>query len=173
MVLEISLRAILILLLLPEGARTRFEDFIDLESALRMEWRHFEGLAAVLWNKMGYSMCYCTPGANDQGVDVVAINGINGALVQTKTSGKEGMKLGWETVKDVVGGEAYYKKKHLNVKFQKFGVTNQFFNDQAHAQAKLNNVTLIDQPRLDELLKQYPISMIEIENFIYTDWSYH
>lgn len=156
-----------------KGDRTRFEDLIDLETALRMEWRHFEGLAAVLFNKMGFSLCYCTPGANDQGVDVVAINGINGALVQTKTSGKEGMKLGWETVKDVVGGEAYYKKKHSNVKFQKFGVTNQFFNDQAHAQAKLNNVTLIDQARLDELLKQYPISMIDIEKFIYTDWSYH
>jgi len=111
------------------------DERVSLEMALRMEWRHFEGLTAALWSKRGFGFCYCTPGANDNGVDVVAISGNQGHLIETKTSGNEGTKLGWETVKDVVGGEAFYRRKHPNIQFKKVGVTNQFFNAQAHEQA--------------------------------------
>lgn len=155
---------------IPAGDAESIDERVNLEMALRMEWRHFEGLTAALWNKRGYELCYCTPGSNDNGVDVVAISGGGGVLIQTKTSGNEGAKLGWETVKDVVGGEAFYRRKHPNVQFQKVGVTNQFFNTQAHEQAELNGVELIDQLQLSELLEKYPVTMMDLERLLYAEW---
>jgi Holliday junction resolvase len=156
---------------IPGGNLEDIQKNIDLELALRMEWRHFEGLAAALWRKQGYELCYCTPGSNDHGVDVVAIWGDQGVLIQTKTSSQEGVRLGWETVKDVVGGEAFYCRCHPNIIFRKIGLTNQFFNSQACEQAELNNVELIDQAGLDSLIQQYPVTMIELERLLYTDWN--
>jgi len=155
---------------IPSGNTDDIHEHIDIGLALRMEWRHFEGLAAALWSKQGFELCYCTPGTNDHGVDVVAISGEQGVLIQTKTTSKEGMKLGWETVKDVVGGEAFYRRKHPNVEFKKVGLTNQFFNAQAYEQAELNNVLLVDQAMLSEMLTEYPTTMLELERLIYTDW---
>lgn len=154
----------------PGGYAADIEERVDLGMALCMEWRIFEGLIAALWNKQGFKTCYCTPGTNDQGVDVVAMSGKEGVLVQTKTSSNEGAKLGWETVKDVVGGEAFYKHRHPEVKFKKVGVTNQFFNDQAHLQAELNDVALVDQAGLGELLAQFPVTMLDVERMLYSDW---
>lgn len=154
----------------PKGGAGALDERIDLDIALQMEWRHFEGLAAALWSKQGYELCYCTPGSNDHGVDVVAISGNRGALIQTKTSSNEGTRLGWETVKDVVAGEAFYRRKHPNVTFKKVGVTNQFFNAQAHEQAELNGVELIDQTTLGELLGRHHVSMTELERILYDEW---
>lgn len=155
---------------IPVGEVAGLEERIDLELALRMEWRHFEGLAAALWSKQGFDVCYCTPGANDQGVDVVAIAGDQGVLIQTKTSSNEGTRLGWETVKDVVAGEAFYRRRHPNVQFKKVGLTNQFFNGQAHEQAELNDVQLVEQMMLGKLLDRYPVTMLELERLLYSDW---
>lgn len=147
------------------------QENIDMELVLRMEWRHFEGLAAVLWNKQGYELCYCTPTSGDHGVDVVAISGDQGVLIQTKTSSNEGAKLGWETVRDVVGGEAHYCRCHPNVVFRKIGLTNQFFNSQAYEQAELNGVELIAQDGLETLIQKYPVTMLELERLLYPDWN--
>ncbi len=135
-----------------------------------MQWRYFEGLAAALWTKQGYSFCYCTPQSGDLGVDVVAISGGKGVLIQTKTSGQDGAKLGWETVKDVSTGAAHYQKQHPHVNFRKVGLTNQFFNPSAHQQAQLNGVELIDQNGLAQLLEQYPVKMLEIEQILFSEW---
>lgn len=156
---------------IPAGDVDSINERINLEMALRMEWRHFEGLTAALWSKRGYDLCYCTPGASDNGVDVVAISGREGVLIQTKTSGNEGIKLGWEVVKDVVGGEAFYCRKHPNVQFKKVGVTNQFFNAHAHEQAELNGVELIDQQHLAGLLERHTVTMMDLERLLYADWS--
>jgi len=155
---------------IPDADVNAIDEIVSLEMALRMEWRHFEGLTAALWSKRGFDFCYCTPGANDNGVDVVAISGIQGNLIQTKTSSNEGTKLGWETVKDVVGGEAFYRRKHPNIQFKKVGVTNQFFNAQAHEQAGLNDVELIDQHQLGKLLEQHPVTMMDLERLLYAEW---
>lgn len=155
----------------PKGDAEAMEERINLEMALRMNWRHFEGLIGVLWKKRGFDVSYCTPGTNDNGVDVVAISGSLGELVQTKTSSIDGSKLGWDTVKELTGGEAFYCRRHPNVKFKKVGLTNQYFNSQAHEQAELNNVELLDQRNLAELLSTHEVMMIEIERLLYTDWS--
>ena len=154
----------------PNGDAGEIDERVDLEMALRMEWRYFEGLTAALWKKRGFELCYCTPGASDNGVDVVAINGRKGELVQTKTSGSEGAKLGWETVKEVVGGEAFYRRRHPNVDFKRVGLTNQYFNTQAHEQAELNSVELLDQRQLADLLDKHPVTMLEVERLLFADW---
>ncbi|MNJ33623.1 Restriction endonuclease [compost metagenome] len=155
---------------IPDGDVAGLQERITLDLALQMEWRHFEGLAAALWSKQGFDFSYCTPGTNDQGVDVVAISDGQGVLIQTKTSSNEGTKLGWELIKDLAGGEAFYQRKHPNVHFKKIGMTNQFFNAQALEQAELNDVTLVDQNRLGELLELFPVTMLEIERVLYSNW---
>lgn len=155
---------------IPAGNTDDIQEDVDFELALRMDWRLFEGLAGALWSKQGYELCYCTPATKDQGVDVVAITGDQGVLIQTKTSSNADKKLGWETVKEVVGGEAFYRRRHPNVDFKKVGLTNQFFNSQAHEQAELNDVLLVDQTMLSKMLTKYPVTMLDIERLLYTDW---
>ena len=153
----------------PPAAREDLKESITLSHVLSMEPRHFEGLMAVLWSKQGYK-CYCTPQSGDHGVDVVATHAGKGVLIQAKTSTTEGKTLGWDAVKEVVAGEAFYQRKHQNVDFQKACVTNQFFNSQAYEQASLNDVQLINQTELVDLLLQHPATMLELEKMLYTEW---
>lgn len=155
---------------IPDGDVAGLQERITLDLALQMEWRHFEGLAAALWSKRGFDICYCTPSTNDQGVDVVAISGRQGVLIQTKTSSNERTRIGWEVIKDLAGGEAFYQRKHPNVHFKKIGMTNQFFNAQTIEHAELNDVMLVDQNRLGELLEQFPVTMLDIERILYSNW---
>jgi Holliday junction resolvase len=155
----------------PPGDADGIDERVTLDMALRMEWRYFEGLASVLWAKQGYSISYCTAGSNDNGVDVVAIEGDRGVLIQTKSSGIDGTKLGWDTVKDVVAGEAFYRRKHPGIKFERVGLTNQFWNGQAQEQAGLNNVELVDQMGLELLLNTHSVTMSEVERALHADWS--
>lgn len=56
------------------------------------------------------------------------------------------------------------------VDFDKVCITNQFFNRQAHENAKLNSVELLDQTHLAELLERYPVTMMEVERMLYSQW---
>lgn len=157
----------------PGDAAEDIDEVVTLDVAMRMEWRHFEGLAAAIWSKRGFETVYCTPPANDNGVDVVAIRGGYGELVQIKSSASEGRALGWDAVNEVVAGEAFYKLRHPGVTFKKVGLTNQYFTSGAHESAALNAVELVDQGRLGELLAEHPVSMLEVERLLYGDWSLH
>lgn len=153
----------------PPADRAALNERITLSHALSMEPRHFEGLIAILWKKQGY-VCYCTPQSRDQGVDVVGTRTEKGVLIQAKTSSIDGKRLGWDAVKEVVTGAALYQRKHQNIDFQKICITNQFFNGQAHEHATLNKVILIDQTGLAALLLQYPATMLELDQTLYTEW---
>lgn len=153
----------------PEADAKSIDERVTLDMALRMGWQHFECLAGALWSKKGYA-CYRTPSANDNGVDVVALAGVKGQLVQAKSSGTDGATLGWEAVKDVVAGEAFYKRRHPGVAFDKVCITNQFFNRQAHENAVLNAVELLDQKHLAELLEEHEVTMLEVERILIVDW---
>ncbi len=166
---DLSFEDFLITDVVPKRDVDYFKNPIDLESVLRLEWRYFEGLVAVLWSKQGFSPCYCTPSTKDQGVDVVAISGNVGVLIQAKTSSKKGIKLGWDVVKELAGGAAFYQRQHPAVIFHKVGITNQFFNSQAHDQANLNGIKLIEQPDLQKILQQYPVTMQEIDRVLHAD----
>ena len=153
----------------PEAEGKDIDEPVSLDMGLRMAWQHFECLVALLWTKRGYT-CYRTPGSNDNGVDVVALAGAVGQLIQAKTSGVDGIALGWEAVKDVVTGEAFYKRRHPAIEFSKVCLTNQFFNHQAHENATLNSVELLDQSHLKDLLERYPVTLLEVERILYSDW---
>jgi len=152
--------------IVPVTSVPSINEIVTLDMALRMDWRYFEGLAAVLWAKRGFEV-YCTPATNDHGVDVVAITGDHGELVQTKTSGVDDRAIGWDAIKDVVTGEAYYRRLYPGVNFRKIVLTNQFFNASAHEAARLNGVLLMDQDDLNVLLNKYQVTMLEIERFIF------
>lgn len=154
----------------PSSDAANLDERVSLDDAMLMEWRHFEGLAAALWSKMGYDIVYCTPGSSDNGVDVVAIRGDRGVLIQTKTSAAEERAMNWDTVKEVVAGEAYYCRRHPGVQFEKVGLTNQRFNSQAHENALLNNVRLLDKKDLAEMLDKYTTTMLDVERMIYTQF---
>jgi Holliday junction resolvase len=153
--------------IVPTGMAQGIDEVVTLDIAMRMDWRYFEALAAAIWSRLGYGFVYCTPASNDHGVDVVAIQGNRGVLIQTKTSATDGLRLGWNAVRDVVAGEAFYEQKHPGVTFDKVGLTNQYFNPGALAQADLNNVELIDRTRLAQLLSQYRVSMLEVERLLF------
>ncbi len=157
--------------IVPGGSTTVLDEPVDIDTAMRMDWRMFEALAAALWLKQGLDLCYVTPPTGDHGVDVVAMRGTEGVLIQTKTSSIANSKLGWDTVKEVVGGEAYYRRKHPGIAFGKIGLTNQYFNVQAQEQAKLNDVQLVNRERLKALLEQFPVQLLELERLLFVDWS--
>lgn len=155
----------------PSDFTEGIDEVVTLDTAMRMEWRHFEGLAAALWSKRGFDTVYCTPATNDYGVDIVAIRGSDGELVQTKSSAADGRMLGWDAVKEVVAGEAFYRRRHPGVAFKKFGLTNQFFNSGAYEKASLNGVELLDQSHLDQLLANHRVTMLDVERLLYNEWS--
>lgn len=168
---DISLSEFKVEEIVPDSDVESIDERVTLDVAMRMEWRHFEGLVAALWAKRGFETIYCTPASNDNGVDVVAIKGNLGELVQTKTSASDDRSLNWDTVKEVVGGEAFYRRRHPGVQFKKVGLTNQHFNSHAHENAVINDVELLDQRHLAALLETYPVTMLDIERLLYTEWS--
>ena len=137
---------------------------IDIETTNSMDGRYFEGLVAALWAKQGHGMVQVTPSAGDHGVDVVVIADGMGMLVQAKQSTRDDARLGWDAIRDVVGGEAHYRRRFPNIEFQKYVITNQRFNRDAHAQAEENGVLLIERPKLEELLEAHPIHMTDVES---------
>jgi len=153
----------------PDAESIGLDERVTLDMALRMDWRYFECLANVLWSKRGYR-CYQTPSSSDNGVDVVALRDNSGALVQAKTSGMGGASLNWDAVKEVVTGAAFYQRRHPGVDFAKVCITNQFFNVQAHENAALNSVELLEQTHLTEMLEQHTVTMIEVERVLYAEW---
>lgn len=153
----------------PTADAVGIDQRVTLDMALRMSWQHFECLAGVLWTKRGYD-CYRTPGTADNGVDVVALAEKRGQLIQAKTSGTDGASLNWDAVKEVVAGEAFYKRRHPTVDFDKVCITNQFFNRQAQENAALNSVELLDQTDLAGLLDKHETTMLEVEKMLYAEW---
>lgn len=154
---------------IPSGEATGINQKLTLDDALRMEWLSFEGLVQAMWLKMGFHFVSRTPRTKDNGVDIVAISGNKGVLIQVKSSSGEGKRLGWDVIKEVVAGEAYYNNRYPGVAFKKIGLTNQYFNEQAHENAKLNSVQLIEQPELANFLERHEITMQDIERLLYCD----
>lgn len=145
---------------------------VTLSTALAMNWEYFEALATVLYAKRGFE-AYRTPSSKDNGVDVVALprDESKGKLVQTKSSGTDGALLDWDAVKEVLGGNAFYCQQFPKVAFDLVCMTNQYFDKQAHMNAGLNNIELVEQPGLGEMLKGTPVTLLEVEQVLFTEWT--
>jgi hypothetical protein len=62
-------------------------------------------------------------------------------------------------------------KQFPTVKFEQVCITNQYFNEQAHENAGLNNVELVEQPHLAEMLRQIPVTVLDVEKVLFTEWT--
>jgi Holliday junction resolvase len=146
-----------------------FNGTVTLDDVLRMEWDHFEAYVAAVWRKKGFRTVYRTP-THDGGVDIVAVTGNSGDLIQCKSSSTENARLNDEAVKDVVSAEAEYRLKHPGVIFARWAATNQYFNDTAVEKARRNKVTLATQRDIEMWLKQYPVTNGDVQRFLHAYW---
>ena len=147
-----------------DGTVVKTQDRVTPEWLDRMEPNTFENLCAVLWRKQGFDARVTRqPGRRgDGGVDVVAIKKNDGVLIQCKTARDRNKKLGWDAVKEVVGGSAAYSDRHPGIKFRKIVATNRSFNSNAKEQAALNKVEVYEFNDLSELISNYEITSLEI-----------
>lgn len=125
-----------------------------------------EAFAAFYFSRLGFRQVFITPQSDDKGVDVVAINGQEGILVQCKSSKSSNKDLGWDAIKDVVGGTAHYQKKFPYVTFSRACFTNRIFNQNAVEQAKLNSVELIDERVLELFVSENKVTFTDIERYL-------
>jgi hypothetical protein len=132
------------------------ESWITAKQLPQIIGRPFEVLCHALLTSQGYN-CLITPAARDGGIDIVAIKGKQGLLIQCKAS-EAAKGVGWDAIKEVVAGTAAYERQFPDVRFSKVAVTNQFFNDNSIRQAEHNGVSLIDSGTLTEWLSLYPQS---------------
>lgn len=154
----------------PDGGNAFGDEFITPDDLGSLDADAFEAFCAILWSKLGYKKTRRTPKSGDGGVDVVAVSGKVGVLIQCKSSSVEGRELGWEAVKDVVAGAAGYAVRFPEVRFSLVAVTNRHFNRMAKAQAALNHVELIDFDGLVEMLREKPVKRGELESHLFEGW---
>jgi hypothetical protein len=155
----------------PDGGNAFGRELLTGHDLRAMDPDAFEAFCALLWSKRGYKRTVRTPRAGDGGVDVVAIRGSEGVLLQCKSSTVDGRELGWDAVKDVAAGRAAYAQRHPGVSFSMAAVTNQRFNRTARQQAELLAVELVDGADLEQLLAQHPVQRGELERFLLSGWA--
>lgn len=137
---------------------------LTLDDVDRMDGDTFEVFCKLLWEKQGYLSRITPKKKGDGGVDVVALSGKSGVLIQCKHSGGIDSELGWDAIKEVVGGAAGYQAMHLGVKFTRLALTNRKFNSNAREQANHNHVSLIERDKLGSLLSGYPVLNTEFHD---------
>lgn len=154
----------------PGGGNAFGDEFITRSDIEAMDGQTFEAFCSILWSKLGFWKIRRTPKSGDGGVDVVAIAGQTGVLIQCKSSSVAGRELGWEAVKDVTAGAAGYAARYPGVTFSLKAVTNSKFNSVAKTQAALNHVELIDLEGLSEKLHQKPVQWSELTSHLFEGW---
>ena len=126
----------------------------------------FECFCVLFFQQDGWASVTKTKRSGDGGVDLITQRGSTGLLIQCKSSQQKNSRLGWEAVKDVVGGTAMYKKQYPNVTFKKVAITNQYFNESAIDQAMANNVQIIDKSVITNKLKVFPILRSKLDELL-------
>jgi HJR/Mrr/RecB family endonuclease len=131
----------------------------------RLDGFSFEVLCMLLWSKAGYTAQVTPKKGGDGGIDVLTIKGREGELLQCKSSSST--EVGWDAVKEVTAGAAKYQACYPGVMFRRVAVTNQRFNSNAHAQAGVNRVNLMEREHLLKLLQQHPIDNLEFDQAVF------
>ncbi|WP_394808134.1 SNF2-related protein [Nitrosomonas sp.] len=155
----------------PKNVSALLNKAITIDDVATLAPKYLEGFAAALWKSKGFSKVFRTPDSGDDGVDVVAINGNAGVLIQCKSSTESRREFSWDAVKDVVTGLASYRRRYPGIEFELVCLTNQQFNIKARDQARLNNVLLINQQDIVQLLNQHTITFSAIEGFVFNTWA--
>jgi HJR/Mrr/RecB family endonuclease len=137
---------------------------LNIEDIDQLDGNSFETFSALLFSKMGFIAQVTEKRQGDGGIDLIAINSGSGMLVQCKSS--QSISIGWDAIKEVVGGAMRYQSRMPSVKFKKVAITNQKFNSTATEQATFNHVELIDRPLIERMLQQYRITDFELDEFL-------
>ena len=127
----------------------------------RMDGLRFEVLCEVLWTKTGHQARVTRKTRGDTGIDVVALKGSIGDLLQCKSSINS--QVGWDAIKEVVAGAPIYQAMMPNVKLRRLAVTNQFFSESTCHRAQANQVHLVERTEIESLLAQHPVATDELE----------
>lgn len=136
---------------------------LNIEDVDQLDGNSFETFSALLFSKQGYISQVTEKRQGDGGIDLIAISGGSGLLIQCKSS--QSSSIGWDAIKEVVGGSMRYQAKMPNVKFKKLAITNQRFNSTASEQAAFNHVELIDRKKIEQLLEKHRITDFELDEF--------
>jgi hypothetical protein len=138
---------------------------LTIDDVDRMDGDGFEVFCSLLWSKQGFQATVTPKRGGDGGIDVVALKGREGELLQCKSS--KSAEVGWDAVKEVTAGAARYQAQFAGTRFRKLAVTNQGFTSSAVVQAEFNFVELVPRARLEELLAKHPITNYEYEDVVF------
>lgn len=112
----------------------------------------FEDYCMRILKSKGYE-CQKTPPSGDGGIDIIAIKeDSTGYLVQVKRA-KESSSLGWDAIKEVVGGRRLYETRFSSITFKALVITNATWNSTAIKQANINGVEYWDRADIKEFMK--------------------
>ncbi len=100
----------------PDGGNAFGDKFIALGAIASLDPDSFEAFCPVLWGKQGFSKMIRMSRVGDGGVDIVAMRGKEGVLIQCKSSSINGSELGWEAVQEVSVGAAAYSAQFLGAR---------------------------------------------------------
>lgn len=141
-----------------EAAAKRYLTIDDVD---RMDGFRFEVLCQMLWTRAGFTAQLTPKRRGDGGIDVVALRGREGELLQCKSS--VNADVGWDAVKEVTAGAAKYQERFAGTQFRRVAVTNQRFTRGAHEQAEANMVRLVERSELEQLLSRHPLHNHEFD----------
>lgn len=139
--------------------------YLTMDDVDRMDGDAFETFCCILWNKQGFQAFVTTKSGGDGGIDVVALKGREGELLQCKSS--KSVEVGWDAIKEVTAGAARYQARFSGTKLRRLAVTNQRFTRAAVIQAEANHVELVTRSRLEELIGAHPVSNYEFDEALY------
>ncbi|SAL86470.1 helicase SNF2 [Caballeronia arvi] len=137
---------------------------VTLDDVVRLDGSAFEYFCRLLWEKQGYVASVTKKSGGDGGIDIVALRGNEGELLQCKSSLSAG--IGWDAIKEVSAGAAGYQNAYKNTTFRRVCVTNQRFNTGAHEQARMNRVRLVEREQIEGLLAKHPVYADELDDQI-------
>lgn len=135
--------------------------YLTMDDVDRMDGDGFEVFCCLLWSKQGFQATVTPKRGGDGGIDVVALNGRTGELLQCKSS--KSADIGWDAIKEVAAGAARYQARFMGTRLCRVAVTNQRFTAGAQEQAEANQVELVIRSRLEELLGAHPITNHEFD----------
>lgn len=130
--------------------------YLTIDDVDRMDGFRFEVLCQMLWTRAGFTAQLTPKRKGDGGIDVVALQGREGELLQCKSS--VNADVGWDAVKEVAAGAARYEERFAGTAFRRVAVTNQRFTRGAHEHAEANKVRLVERTELEQLLSRHPLN---------------
>lgn len=135
--------------------------YLTMDDVDRMDGFSFEVLCCHLWKKRGFQSNITNKKRGDGGIDIVAIRGREGELLQCKSSVNS--EIGWDAIKEVTAGAARYQARFSGTRFRKVAVTNQRFTSGAIDQAEANHVHLVTRRELQDWISTHPVTNYEFD----------